>query len=487
MYLLGVDLGTTGCKSMVFDLDGSILAQNYTEYGLIIKDNSFIEQDADLWWKLVKDSIANSAKDLGQDACKIGAISVSSQGISFVPIDKEGKTLYNAINWLDKRASSQISQITDHYDEKSIFNITGKRLNAAYVLPKLMWVKENLPEVYNNTYKFLMGLDFITYKLSGKIITDHTMASGTLAFDINNRQWDSSLLEKFAIDIDKLPDLDYMGTCVGNILPEVAEELGLSKEVKIILGGQDQKCSAIGAAIADGITTVSLGTATAISTIFTKPALDPQMRIPCFCFDKDRWIIESVIGTSCVSLKWLRNTFFKEHSYKELDVMAERSLPGAKGVFFYPHLEGAGTPFNIYDMKGFMYGFTLSTSHEDVIRALMEGIAFQIKANVDVHEDLGVRINELRVFGGGSNSDIWCRIIADVTGKTVSVLYTSEIANLGAAVLAGVGAGFYKNYDDVLSNIKLVKKQYKPQEENMKIYSEVYEDYLKIQEKILKQ
>jgi xylulokinase len=252
-----------------------------------------------------------------------------------------------------------------------------------------------------------------------------------------------------------------------------------------VLGAQDQKCSAIGAGITDGIAAVSLGTATAISTLCNKPVLDEKLRIPCFSFDRTEWILESVISTSGVSLKWLKSNLFKELSYGELDRMAEKSNPGANGIFFYPHMEGASSPYWKSEEKGFLYGLSLSTNENDIIRAFLEGIAFQIKINLDIHEELNQSISEVRIYGGGANSDLWCSIIADITGKTVSLLYTPEIANLGAAILAGTGTGIYTNYFDALSKIGLIKKKYNPLKENVDTYNRIYSRYVQIQNKII--
>ena len=419
-------------------------------------------------------------------AGNIKALSISSQGISFVPVDASGNTLHNAISWLDARPVEQTKGIQKAFDINDIFKKTGKRISPNYTLAKLVWIKENMPEIYGQTYKFLMGLDYITFKLTGKTVTDYSMASGTMAFNISEKKWDEDIIRACGLDSGKLPEVNCAGSLVGEVHPNVAVEMGLPPGVKVVLGAQDQKCAAIGAGIREGIATVSLGTATAISSIHRSPVLDEQMRVPCFALDENRWILESVISTSCISLKWLKTTMFENMEYSEMDCLAEAAAAGAGGVFFYPHMEGATTPYWRNDIKGFMYGFSLSTSKGDIIRALLEGIGFQIKVNIDIHEEINREpVNEIRIFGGGSNSELWCRLIADITGKTVSVLYTSEIANLGAAILAGMGTGVYSNYGDVLSRIQLVKKQFIPDREENRKYCEIFKKYIKMQEKLL--
>ena len=485
MYLLGVDLGTTGCKSILFNQNAEIISEAYIEYPLIRTEKGWIEQDADLWWRLVKDVVREAILNSGVDSKGIIALSISSQGISFVPVDKDGKTLCNAISWLDMRADKQKVFMEENIGTEEIFKRTGKRLNAAYSLPKIMWIKENLPEIYNKTWKMLMGLDFLTYRLTGIAVTDHSMAGGTMAYNIIHKNWDDKILEKCGIDKAMLPELAYVGHAVGKMLPEAAEEMGLSTGTLVVLGAQDQKCAAMGAGIKKGVCTVSLGTASAISSISTEPSFDSEMRIPCFTLDEERWILEAVIGTAGVSLKWMKNSLFKEKSYPEIDKAVGSVSPGSGGIFFYPHLEGATSPYWKPEARGFIYGLSISTSSDELLRALYEGIAYQIRANIEVMEQFSPKIEEIRVFGGGSKSDVWCGIIADITGIPVSVLYTSETANLGAAVIAGIGCGIYKDYDNVLSRIKLVEKTYTPDKSNMKTYSEYYGRYCRIQKKIL--
>ena len=487
MYLLGIDLGTTGCKSILFCEKGEIVSEAYIEYELIKTSENYIEQDASEWWKLVKKAVKEVVEKSTVNPKEIAALSISSQGISFVPVDEGGQALTNAISWLDTRAEKQAIFLAQTIGEEELYKRTGKRLRAAYTLPKILWIKENMPLIYNNTHKFLMGLDFITYKMTGKYVTDYSMASGTMAFNIHDKKWDDEILKEVGVDVNLLPEVQPLGCPVGFILADVAKAVGLSESTMVVLGAQDQKCAAMGSGINKGICTISLGTATAISTISEQPILDKEMRIPCFTLDKKYWIVEAVIGTSGVSLKWMKETFFTGNTYSELDRMVEDSSIGANNIFFYPHLQGATSPYWNSEARGFIYGMSLSTTREDMIRSLYEGIAFQIRANLEVMEKMGAEINEIRVFGGGSKSDIWCKIIADVTGKIVHVLYTSEIANLGAAIIAGVGSGIYKNFDAAISEIDLVKKSFKPITTNKECFDAFYKKYIEIQNRNLKE
>ena len=478
MYFLGIDLGTTGCKSALFKDDGEIAAEAYVEYPLIYKDGGFIEQDADLWWILVKKVISDTMKKAAVPPAEINAMSVSSQGIAFVPVGADGNVICNAFSWLDMRAIEEIGLIETRFGERHIFEKTGKRINPAYSLPKMMWLKTHHPEIYARTWKFMMGLDFITYRLTGQVITDHSMAGGTMAYNIVERRWDKEILDICGIDIEKLPKIMTLGSLIGTVSTDAAEETGLSETTHVILGAQDQKCAAIGAGIADGICTVSLGTSTAMETISRIPPLDPEMRIPCFALDDGRWVLEAVLATSGASLKWMRDNLFPDRSYGQLDDMVEKASPGSDGVYFYPHLEGAASPYWSAGTKGFIYGLGLNTSAGDMIRSLYEGVAFQIRLNLDVLERLGPEVNEIRLFGGGAKSEVWCRIIADVTGKFITTLQSHEMAVFGAAVIAG-------KYSGEMQNARQISNTYRPDAEACSRYDEVFEEYIGIQGKLI--
>ena len=465
---------------MLFDEKLNIISQDYIEYDLVYSKNGMVEQSPLKLWDMAKQTIKSTLQSAEIPKIKISAISISSQGISFVPVDKEGKELWNIISWLDTRAPTQTKQIESTLGADYIFKTTGKKIKTSYTLPKLMWIKENETNVYQNTYKFLMVLDYITYKLTGIMRTDYSMASGTMMFDIINHEWDEKILEICGVDKNKLPDIAEMGTKLEKIKHEVATELGLNVDTEVILGAQDQKCAALGAGIKEGVATVSLGTSTAISIMSNSPDMDERQSIPCFAFDKTRWTYEAVIGTSGAAFKWMRNLF--DAGYDEMCKLAEKSPPGANGLFFYPHFTGAGSPYWNEESKGSFYGITLSTDKADMLRSLLEGIAFQIKVNIEALEKINsTEIKEIRLFGGGAKQEFWVQLIADVVGLPVNVLYTAEAANMGASMLAAKGMGIESLIDDD----RLIRNRYLPRQKVKEEYSKLIKEYLKIQRKII--
>ncbi len=418
MYL-GIDLGTTGLKCVMFETDGTALAEYNEEYPLIFID-SFVEQDANLWWSNVVTAVRTLTEKTGRR--DVTALSISSQSISFVPVDGEGAPLYNSINWLDMRAVAETERIAREIGEKTVFRKTGKHVDPAYSLPKLMWFREKRPEVYEEAAKILFPLDFLNMKLTGKCVTDYTIAGGSMLYNIVEKCWDDELLSFSGIDADKLPEVRETGCDLGEVLPHVADELGIGRGCRVILGGQDQKIAAIGAGISEGVVTMSFGTASAIEKLSREMIYDSPLSQ--FRFNDGYFITEGVADTTGAALKWLSRTM-GDISYRECDELAAESCPGANGVT-------AHTSF----AKGASFeGLTLSTTKGDLIYALYEGTCREI---ADRLEKMG-GADEMRVFGGGSKSKIWCEILARITGCRIGILDTPETASRGAAIVASGG------------------------------------------------
>ena len=337
-----------------------------------------------------------------------------------MPVDKNGKTVANAVSWLDMRAEEQCERLCETFGEKFVYDVTGKFLLCDYSLPKMMWYRENRPEQYAATHKILFPLDFLNLRLCGRAVCDYTVAGGSMAYDIHNKCWSRELLDFADIDISLLPDVGCMGDAVGELLPEVAAVCGIDPGCTVYLGGQDQKLAALGAGIGDGICTVSFGTATAISKL-AKSGGEASL----FRFNNDKYISETALMTTGAALRWLSRTLYGSMSYKEMDALCEQSGPGAGGVTFESDLSVGGS----------ISGITLSTTAADIIYALYEGVSRDIS---DAVSKLG-GAKCLKVFGGGAKSDIWCRILARISGIPVEVLDTSETASLGAAILASGG------------------------------------------------
>ena len=446
--LIGIDLGTTGCKAAVYDERGIALGESYLEYGLITLSATLVEQDPHAWWDLTLQAVNAALDAAAADRRAVRGIAVSSQGISSLLLDEDDRPLGNAINWLDGRATAECDDILVRYRAETLFALTGKRAAPFYVLPKLLWLRRHAPEKWRAARRLLMGHDYLVHRLCGAHVTDHSLAGGTLLYDLAGLDWSADLLDVFEIPRRLLPDVRWAGTPVGRLKEEVADALGLRREVVVAVGGQDQKCAALGAGIDDRTATVSLGTASAIEQLIASPATDPAMRIPVFTFlQPARWVLEGVVGTAAVSMRWLRDVLGAD-GYAGLDAAAATVPVGSDGVRFYPHLSGAGSPHWNVDARGSFHGLSLATSRGHLVRAVMEGVAFQVRENLEVTQMLAGRAERVIAFGGGARSELWRAVLGDVLNRPLAWAEAVETAGLGAAMLAGAGCGLFPAVDE---------------------------------------
>jgi xylulokinase len=470
-YLVGIDLGTTGCKSMVVGEDGTIAGSHYIEYDLIFTEAG-VEQDANLWWEHTKTAIKGAIRNAGVYGKDIAALAVSSQGIAFVPVDKGGRPLANAVSWYDTRALAEAREMAADYGADYLFNTTGRPPSSLF-FPEVLHLKRHNPMLYEKTFKFLMAQEYLCYRFCGQALTDYTMASGTLCFDTAKREWIDEFFIRYGIDKNKFPDIKRFGEKAGTILPEVADELGISDSVIVAVGMQDQKAAALGAGIMAGenVLTLSLGTSSAIC-VLSEHICDPTGRVLCHAFDGRRYILENHVGASGAALKWLRNTLFPEKGYAELDKLAAASKPGSGGVVFNPGLDGK---------KGFFAALSLSTDSGDLVRAVLEGIAYAVKQIVEIQQEVSSAaklIKELRIFGGGAASPLWPGIIADCTGLPVVLSRTADTANLGAAACAGMALGLFPGREVPARFTGDPGPAYFPNRENTAFYNGEYQKFL---------
>jgi len=473
--ILGIDIGTTACKCVAFDSEFNVVAETQREYPLI-HSNGKIEQDPEEWWKAVVETIREISTSLG----RVKGIGISSQGITFVPVDKKGNPLMNALTWLDMRAADQCRKLESDFKPTEVFKKTGKRTSPAYTLPKLIWIKENRPDVYHDTHKFLLVHDYIINRLCGVFITEDSLAAGTMAYNINKKTWDKDILNSVGIVFEKLPKIVASGTIAGKLSEEAAGELGLTTDVKVSTGGQDQKCAAFGAGLSDNTATVSLGTSAAITTLYDKPVFTDDMSLPCFPFiDGKSWVVEGFASTAGASIKWYRDNLAAGRTYKEIDVSIENEYGNAvNNVMFFPYLGGTGSP-EWYDADGGGFaGIGLDTTATHMAMAVLESVAFGIRANIDCMESCGREFSGLSIFGGGAYSDIWLRIIADVTGKVVRIPEIRQTACLGAAMKCASALGA-KPIGEVV-----VEKTVIPDEDKHLEYIKKYRNYKRVEKNI---
>lgn len=442
-FFIAIDLGTTGCRSILFDERLHSVSSSYREYGLITPCEKWVEQDARLWWELTQETVRESVRAASAENDQIVGISVSSQGITMIPVDKQLVPLHNAISWLDVRAEEQARDLRRDFGEREIFTLTGKPINAAYSLPKILWLKDEEPQIFQSTWKFLMPMDYLIGKLTGNCVTDHTMASGTLLYDIKAKTWSTRILQQYGLSADQLPELKWSGEIAGLLTKEAAAALGLKEGCLVAVGAQDQRCASLAVGLKEGVMSISLGTSGAICKFWNEPHTEGDMRIGWSAYiNEGTWVTEGVVNTAAASLRWLRDAMFPGESYDRIDAEAQEAFLHGSSLLFYPFLNGPSSPDKYPESTGCFYGVNLSTQRGDFALAVLEGVAFQIRILLEAMQAYG-NVHTLVLFGGGAKSALWAQMIADVTGIRIDVPETSEASGAGAAILAGIAAGVF--------------------------------------------
>ncbi|MFW9951046.1 MAG: FGGY-family carbohydrate kinase [Candidatus Thorarchaeota archaeon] len=482
MFVAALDLGTTGCRTNIFNISGTIVASDYQEWESFYPQPSFVEQDANIWWESIKKTIEGAIKKSGIDKSEIVSLSVTNQRETIVPVDKEGNPLHNAIVWQDRRTTDQVDYIKKKIGNEKIYKITGLTIDPYFSATKILWFKEKRPNIYQNANKFLLVSDFIIYKLTGKYFTDQSNASRTMLFDINKLKYSDEIASSLDLDLDKMPEVVESGLEIGEIN---TEDTFFDKKTLVITGAGDQQSAALGVGVVSpGTIKLTTGTGSFLLAYLEKPNYDPNRRVLCSCHAiPGAWVQEASIFTTGAFLRWFRDQLGQVECdiaeqqnldpYEVITKEAEKSTIGSNGLIAIPHLVGAGAPnWNPY-AKGIIFGLALGHQRRDIARAILEGIAFEVKKNVEVFKELGIVPTELRLTGGGSRSELWNQIYADVLGITCVRNIIEEATSLGAAILAAAGAGLFPDISKSAESICKVDKKWNPDTNNLDFYGKL--------------
>jgi xylulokinase len=490
MSILGLDIGTSRCKASVVDYQGNIIGQASREYSLINPKQGWEELDPLVVWNSVKTVIREAIKESINDP--VISISVSSFGEASVPVDVKGNVLHNSIMYIDSRGKEEADYLVSQLGRSQILSVTGVNAHSMYGICKIMWLKKNKPEVFQKTWKFLHFADYILFQLGAGPHTDYSLAARTMAFNIISKKWSSEILDCAGMDEKIFGKPVQAGTIVGNVSQKMAEELNLSTNVKLVAGGHDQPCAALGAGVIKGGFAVDgLGTTECITPAFDHPIISDTMAESSFaCVPhvvKDLYVTYAFTFTSGSVLKWYRDNFGTAHTLGKTysdgelyDLLIERASDKASEIFILPHFAGAATPYMDTESKGAIVGLNINTRAEEIIKAILEGITYEIMVNVDKLKESGIDIKELRAVGGLSQSDKFLQLKADMMGCQVSTLQISEAGTLGVAILAGTACGIYKDIDDAVKCLVKKKKEFYPNPKNNEIYKEKFEIYKRI-------
>jgi sugar (pentulose or hexulose) kinase len=482
--LIGVDIGTTGTKAILIDADGKLISESYQGTTLRSELPGRVEQDANDWWEAVISTIRNCIK--GEDNKEdIVAIALSSQGGSMVPVDVKGNPLSNAVIWMDRRGQKQTEDLISAKPENFYYERTGWRLANCLNLVQMKWLKDNNPELFKHSDRFLSTVDFVNHKLTGTYAIDPSNAGMTQLFNILDKKWEREILCDLEIQENRLAEIVESGDAIGKLTAEAALGLGLPEKTLVVSGGHDQYCAALGAGVFNhGDILLSTGTAWVLMGIFDHPVFDTKAFFaPGNHVVKGKWGAIGTVPTAGVALEWYRSNvgLFPDaetpESFEEIDKKALLKKPGAGGVMFYPHFTGSSCPEWNFKNKATILGLELGHDRYDIARAVMEGVVYDVYRMLKAFERQNENVDMLKALGGAAKSALWMGILADVTGLPVYIPAEGNSACFGAAILAGKGTGVFDSMQEGYQRIARKDKEILPDRENHKIYSQLFDLY----------
>ncbi len=486
MAVIGLDVGTTGCKATVLAQDGSVLDYAYESYDLIMVGRGMAELDPRVVWESVKKVLRKAAA--GKE---ITAISVASMGESFVCLDAYDNPLGGSMLYSDVRGTKETEQIRAAFDEKELLSITGMPMNPMFTLCKLLWVSQNTDQ-YSKAKYLMLFEDYIGYMLTGQRAIDYSLASRTMLLDIKKKEWASGIADRFGLDTGKFSTPVLAGTEIGCLRKEVAAELGMSEKTKFYAGAHDQACAALGSGVLEeGDCVDGMGTSECITTIIRSDS-DPDLMLKNnFCMEpyvKEGTYINLAFNTSAgASVNWYRKVIERERlqdakaTGKDIYAIMEAECPSEPtSLLFLPYLAGTGTPYMDTMANGAWLGMKLETTKGDLYKSCLEGICFEILLNANLVAETGTNIQNMKCVGGLSNSDMLMQMKADIMGQAVTRLKVKESGTLALAMLCYVAEGAYRDYAQAAEAMVKIDRTFEPDLRKHAIYAEKYESYKRI-------
>ena len=478
MYFIGIDIGTTSVKIIAIDEHGMIIKSITKEYPLSFPKPLWSEQDPKDWWNQSISGLVELLHDLEKNQVK--AISFSGQMHGLVTLDENDEVVRPAILWNDQRTEDECEYLNKTIGRYKISQWTGNIALAGFTAPKILWLRNNEPDNFKKTKKILLPKDYIAYKMSGVFSTDMSDASGTLYLDVKNRKWSREMLEVLGINEEQLPSIYESYDTIGNIKPDLADQLGLNKDVKIIIGGGDQAVAAVGVGVVGtGYCSLSLGTSGVVFTSNEKFFADENNSLHSFCHANGKYHLMGVTLAAAASLKWWVENVIKSDDFNLLLEEAEEAEI-EDNLFYLPYLMGERTPHNDPNCRGTFIGLNMIHERKHMTRAILEGVAFSLRDSFEIMKEMGIEITDININGGGAKSKLWCKIIADVLNVKVNKLNSNEGPAYGAAILATVGFGVFETVEKACREFIKITESTFPNEDNSKLYNNKYDKFKKI-------
>ena len=481
-YLMGIDLGTSSVKALIVDEGGKTMGMGQSGYEVLTPRMGYAEQEPEVWWECTKQAVAGALGSSRVAAEDISGIGFSGQMHGLVALDREKHTIGRAIIHLDQRSGMEREEICQKAGgllQEELLNRPG----AGMLICSLLWIRQHQPEVYEKIACVMSPKDYIRYKLTGVVCTDYSDASATLAFSVRNRRWCSELLQRLELREDIWPEVVESSAVVQTVTSQAAAETGLAKGTRVVAGAGDCAAQLIGNGIVEeGILSCNIGTASQLAAVTRRPVVDAGMCCQLWCHSlADTWIFQGGALNGGNTLSWLKNKVLRDkRPFSELDEEAYRVPAGCEGLIFLPFLAGERTPYNDPCARGVYFGLGLKQEQPYLVRAVMEGVMYNLCECRSVFQETGILQNRLISSGGGAKGRTWRQIQADMLDMPVYTTQTEEEACLGAAILAAVGTGVYEDVPSACREIvKLDPEVTEPVRENVARYQEyqsVYRD-----------
>lgn len=486
---LGIDLGTSGVKTIVVDSSGHVRASCVHEYPLHRPEVGWAEQDPAEWWEATKKGISEVLNSPEVETADIEAVGLTGQMHGSVFLDAAHEVQRPAILWNDQRTSAQCEEILDTIGEERLIELASNPPFEGFTAPKILWVMQNEPEIFEQTEQILLPKDFIRFKLSGDFATDVSDASGTLLLDVGERDWSDEILHELDIPRRLLPEVYESPQITGSISEQASEQTGLPSGTPVVAGAGDNAAGAVGAGVTGGGDTWgSIGTSGVVFVATDEEQTDPAGRVHTFCHAvPGKWHVMGVMLSAGGAFSWFADTFGSlENQVAELtgndsfELLTEEAAsvdPGSEGLIFLPYLDGERTPHRDADARGVFFGLSTRHGKSHVVRSVLEGVTYGLRDSFRIVRDLGVEVDQLKAAGGGAKSPAWRQIQADVFGVDIVTPRVDEGPAYGSALLAGVGAGTYESVEDACEQAVDTVDRTTPNEQHCRVYDEYYEVY----------
>ena len=492
--IIGVDIGTTSTKAVVFGQNGKVLSSHAVDYPILHPQPSWAEQDPDVIFKAVIESINAVVTKTNIASQQIKAIGLSAAMHSLILLDSSGQLLTNCIIWTDNRSVAQAERILKEMNGLEIYKRTGTPIHPMSPLSKLLWFKEEMPQLFEKTYKFISIKEYVLYRLYDLFVVDYSVASATGLFCLDSLDWDSEVLRLLGISSDQLSNIVPTTHILTGMKKEWAQQIGIDPNIPVVIGASDGVLANIGVgAILPGEAAITIGTSGAVRTVSRKPKTDEKGRTFCYVLTKDHWIIGGPTNNGGILLRWLRDEFGGAErevakklgidSYDILTKYAEGVPAGSEGLLFLPFLSGERAPYWNANARGTFFGISLHHKREHFIRAVMEGVCMSIFTVVQAISEITGSLSEIRVSGGFAKSTFWRQMLSDMMDQELYVPQTHEASALGAAVLALYSLGDISSLDMVKKWIRMTS-HHRPNKGNNLVYRDLFHMYIRLYEKL---